>query len=108
MAEGSDADDGLEADEGSEGEACEDGADEAGWDVAWRYVLVSMARREERNVGKVLLTGAKLGGTTLPESETDHPLGSPGGVPKVCVGAAVALVTQGYTLDRSAGVKGMG
>jgi hypothetical protein len=59
-------------------------------------------------MGKVLLTGAELGGTTLPESETDHPLGSPGGVPKVVVGAAVVEVIQGYTLERSTGVKGIG
>lgn len=70
---------GSEAEEGAEDEAGDEGVDAGAWDVA------------------------------LPVSETVQPLGSPGYDPMLWVGAADRTVeTQGYTLGRSLGVKGMG
>ena len=71
-----------------------------GGDVDYEHktlVVVQRARAKVKGVGS--LTGAALGGTTLPEALTVHPLGRPGmEVCETTVCRVVALGTHGQTL----------
>lgn len=66
---------GLESPEEADGEAAGKGVEEARGDCCGALLAII---HNVRGSTLGLLTGAELGGSTLPESETVHPLGSPG------------------------------
>jgi len=62
-------------------------------------MVVQKTTKNSKQKGYGSLTGAELGGTTLPELDTVHPLGRPGiEVCTVELWRVVALGTQGQTL----------
>lgn len=60
----------------SEGKAAGESIEYSGGDVC--RAVSTLPEKVEKGIKRGLLTGAELGGTTLPVSETVHPLGSPG------------------------------